>query len=241
MTRAPCRRRNWRSSASCSKVRWLDNGWSQLPVHCREQDLATQWIYLIRVKRNLHMRWREVYQTSWSRRTDQKLYAQTTRWNLGEHVKVCHGITALPHLVDPRHMAALRAVRRVKDGTSAVLQSGSDERWWSDCTDCDSYLRHVQDLLADGKTQCEKRFGEPFKGPKIPFGAMIEHHPISARDQSRIHQFGKKVLPGIFLGYEPVAGENLERTYSDSGHGRFGKTWMDQKFICEESIRKDYR
>ena len=150
-------------------------------------------------------------------------------------MKVCHGITALPHLVDPRHMASLRAVRRVKEGTSAVLQSGLDERWWSDSTDCDSYLRHVQDLLAEGKTPCEKRFGEPLKGPTIPSGAMIEHHPISARDQSRIHQFGKKVLPGIFLGYEPVAGE---RRYSDSGHGRFGKTWMHQKLIFEESIRK---
>ena len=28
---------------------------------------------------------------------------------------------------------------------------------------------------------------------------------ISARDLSRIHQFGKKVLPRIFLGYELIA------------------------------------
>ena len=30
---------------------------------------------------------------------------------------------------------------------------------------------------------------------------MVEDHPISVRDQSRLHQFGKKVLPGIFPGY----------------------------------------
>ena len=30
---------------------------------------------------------------------------------------------------------------------------------------------------------------------------MVEYHPITAKDQSRIHQFGKKVLPGSFLGY----------------------------------------
>ena len=30
---------------------------------------------------------------------------------------------------------------------------------------------------------------------------MVQHHPISAKDQSRIHEFGNKVLPGIFLGY----------------------------------------
>ena len=41
----------------------------------------------------------------------------------------------------------------------------------------------------------------PFNGPIIPFGSLVEYHPISAKDQSRIHQFGKKVLPGLFLGY----------------------------------------
>ena len=30
---------------------------------------------------------------------------------------------------------------------------------------------------------------------------MIEYHPISAKDLSRLHQFGKNVLPGIFLGH----------------------------------------
>ena len=33
------------------------------------------------------------------------------------------------------------------------------------------------------------------------FGSLVEYHPITAKDQSRIHQFGKKVLPGLFLGY----------------------------------------
>ena len=43
--------------------------------------------------------------------------------------------------------------------------------------------------------------GQPFKGPIIPFGSLVEYHPVTAKDQSRIHQFGKKVLPGLFLGY----------------------------------------
>ena len=29
---------------------------------------------------------------------------------------------------------------------------------------------------------------------------MVEYHPISAKDPSRLHQFGPNVLPGIFLG-----------------------------------------
>ena len=71
--------------------------------------------------------------------------------------------------------------------------------------ECYCYLRDVQDLLADGKTPYERRFGEPFKGPIIPVGAMVEYHPSSPKDQS-IHQFGTKVLPGIVLGYELIAG-----------------------------------
>ena len=49
-------------------------------------------------------------------------------------------------------------------------------------------------------------FGQPFKGPINPFGSLVEYHPITAKDQSRIHQFGKKVLPGLFLGYALYAG-----------------------------------
>ena len=64
--------------------------------------------------------------------------------------------------------------------------------------ECCCNLRHIQDLLSDGKTFYERRFCEPIKGPIIPFGSMVEYHPISAKDQSRLHQFGKKVLPGIY-------------------------------------------
>ena len=66
---------------------------------------------------------------------------------------------------------------------------------------CNTYLRNFQDLLSDGKTLNERRFGKPFKGPIIPFGSLVEYYPISAKDQWRIHQFVKKVLHGLFLGY----------------------------------------
>ena len=53
----------------------------------------------------------------------------------------------------------------------------------------------------NGKTTYERRFGQPFNGPIIPFGSLVEYHPTNAKDQSRIHQFGRKVLFGLFLGY----------------------------------------
>ena len=67
--------------------------------------------------------------------------------------------------------------------------------------ECYCCLRNIQDLLSDGKSPHERRFGMPFNGPVIPCGAMVEYHPISAKDISRLHQFGSKVLPGIFTGY----------------------------------------
>ena len=66
--------------------------------------------------------------------------------------------------------------------------------------------RNVTDLLSEGKTPYESRFGQPLKGPIFPFGSLVEYHPITAKDQSKIHQVGKKVLPGLFLGYVLYAG-----------------------------------
>ena len=57
----------------------------------------------------------------------------------------------------------------------------------------------------------ERRFGQPLKGPIFPFGSLVEYHPKTAKDQSRIHQCDKKVLPGLFLGHALYAGRNLER------------------------------
>ena len=107
----------------------------------------------------------------------------------------------------------------MKEGTSAVLSlSGLDKEWWADSMECYCYLRNTQDLLSDGKTPYERRFGMPFEGPVIPCAAMVEYHLISAKDISRVHQFGQRVLPGTFLGYVLYAERNLERRHYDRRH-----------------------
>ena len=72
--------------------------------------------------------------------------------------------------------------------------------------ECYCFLRNIQDLMSDGKTPCERRFGMLFYGPVIPFVAIVKYHPISAKDISRSHQFGPTVLPGIFFGFVLYAG-----------------------------------
>ena len=114
--------------------------------------------------------------------------------------------TSTPHRSETDGIAE-RAVRRVKEGTSSVLlQSGLNESGGADSMERYTCLRHVTDFLSDGKTPYERRYGQPFKGPIIPFGSLVEYHPITAKDQSRIHRLGKKVLPGMFLGYALYAG-----------------------------------
>ena len=106
--------------------------------------------------------------------------------------------TSTPHRSET-HGTAARAVRRVKEGTSVVLLQSGLGNEWANSMECYCYLRNIQDLLSDGKTPYERRFGMPFKRPVIPFGAMVEYHHISAKDTSRLHQFGPKVLPGNSL------------------------------------------
>ena len=66
---------------------------------------------------------------------------------------------------------------RAEEETSVVLlQSGSDEKWWFDSVECYCCLRDDQDLLADGKSQNERRFGESFQDmlcSRCEFGKKI--------------------------------------------------------------------
>ena len=71
--------------------------------------------------------------------------------------------TSTPHRSETNGIA-VRAVRRVKEGTSAeLLQSGLNESWWADSMECYTFLRNVADLFSDGKTPNERRFGNHLK------------------------------------------------------------------------------
>ena len=195
ITRAPCRRRNGESR---------NNHRYAVVV----QDLATQWIQAYPCKNKTSQETQRSLQKFLEPERKPKVIYTDNSLEFG---KACEDLswnhcTSSPHRSETNGIAE-RAVRRVKEGTSAVLlQSGLNESWWADSMECYTYLRNVTDLLSDGKTPYERRFGQPFKGPIFPFGSLVEYYPITAKDQSRIHQFGKKVLPGLFLGYALYAG-----------------------------------
>ena len=212
ITRSLCRRRHEGSIPRAEKFddlitadhKILNEGsesWNNHRYAVAVQDLATQWIQSYPCK------------TKTSQETEKSLrkfleLSQKPKviytHNSFEFGKFCEELswnhrTSAPHRSDTNWIAE-RSVRRVKEGTLPVLfQSTVGEKWWAGSLECYCHLRNVQDLLADGKTPYERRFGESFKGPIIPFGALVEYLPIAARDQARPHQFGKKVLPGFFL------------------------------------------
>ena len=158
------------------------------------QDLATQWIqaYPCKTKTSQETQ-RSLQKFLEPERKPKVIYTD----NSLEFGKACEDLSWNHCTVTPprseTHGIAERAVRRVKEGTSVVLlQPGLNESWWADSMECYTYLRNVTDL-SDEKTPYERRFGQPVKGPIIPFGSLVEYQPITAKDQSRIHQFGKKV------------------------------------------------
>ena len=94
-------------------------------------------------------------------RESRKSFILTVKWNLANLVKIYHGnhCASTPHRSETNGIAE-RAVRRVKEGTSAVLlQSGLNESWWADSMECYTSLRNVTAFFLFGRRPM-KRFGQ---------------------------------------------------------------------------------
>ena len=133
------------------------------------QDLATQWIQAFPCENKTSQETQRSLQKFLEPERKPKVIYTNNSLEFG---KACEDLswnhcTSTPHRSETNGIAE-RAVRRVKKSTSAVLlQSGLNESWWADSMECYTYLRNVTDLLSDGKTPYETRFGQPFKGPIV--------------------------------------------------------------------------
>ena len=159
------------------------------------QDLATQWIHSYQCK------------TKTSQETQKNLmkFLEPTRKPKVIYADIFLEFTS--HRSETNGIGE-RAVRRMKEGTSAVLlQSGLGNGWWADSVECYCYLRNIQDLLSDGKTPHERRFGIPF-----------------TEQRSSITLFLRKINPDcleqksclVYFSVMHYTRENLERRH----HGR---------------------
>ena len=65
---------------------------------------------------------------------------------------------------------------------------------------------------------------------------MIEYHPFSAKDQSRLHQFGNEMLLGIFVRYALYAGRVWKGDILNADSGKL-EIYLGQKCMFEHSMR----
>ena len=123
-----------------------------------DKDLATQWIQFhpckTKTSQEVERSLRKFLEPSEKPKisTDSSLEFGELTWN---------HCTSTPQRSEANGIAE-RAVRKIKEGSSAVCSYNPD---WMKNGD----LRNIQHLLAGGKTPYEMRSGEPFKGPVIPF------------------------------------------------------------------------
>ena len=116
---------------------------------------------LAEAKRYLHGRFIKIWQVFWRISMESSRHCSETR---------------------KRRTSCTSSKRR---DTAALLQPGLNGKWWSDSMKCFYHLRNVQNLLANGKSQYERRSGESVKGPIVLFDALISK--------------GKKLLRWFFL------------------------------------------
>ena len=137
-----------------------------------------------------------------------KSFTLTIPWNLTKPVKIFPGIIVRQHHRDQKQMRLLK--EQCAEQGKAPLPYCCNHVWmkiggqipWNVLLTCETFK--ISYLM--GRLHMRDDLGSHLKGPIIPFGSLVEYHPKTAKDQTRIHQFGKKVLPGLFLGCVLYAG-----------------------------------
>ena len=171
------------------------------------QDLATQWIQAYPGKPKTSQETQRSLQKFLEPDRKPKVIYTDISWEFG---KACEDLswnhcTSTPHRSETDGIAE-RAVRSKGRHLcciccNQVWMKVGGQILWNVTPICETL--QIYYLM---KTPYERRFAQSFKGPIIPFCSLVEYHPKTAKDQSRIHQFGKKVLPGLFFGYGLYAG-----------------------------------
>ena len=129
------------------------------------QDLATHGSSRIRAKQKLHRETQRSLQKFLEPDRKPKVIYTDNSLEFG---KDCEDLSwkhcsSTPHRSETNGTAE-RAVRRVKEGTSAVLlQSGLNESWWADSMECKTYLRNLIDLYLMGKPRMRDVLGNHVK------------------------------------------------------------------------------
>ena len=201
----------------------------------------------IHVKQKLLRNAKRTCRSSWRRQGSQKSFTQTIHWNLTKAVKTYPGITvrqlltiARLHHTDQKQIGLLREqCAKLKKGhllycCNQVWMKHGGRIPWNANAICETF----KIFCLMGKHRMKGDLKNRFKGPILPFGSLGKYHPVSTKDQSRIHKFCKTVLSDIFIGYVLYVGwiwmERKHYGCGPWGAGKAGRIWNPrEKTQCE--------
>ena len=242
---------HWRSSTSSREVWWLDNGWSQSlqwgmwikkqsPVRCRGSGSCHSVDSILSLQNKDFTRGGEEFTKV------PRAVTQAISYLYRQFIGVCkpcedlwwHHRPSTPHRSETHGIAerALRRVKKMNFSSTATIRLGWKMLWlirWNAFAICEKFKTSWQ----MGKLHMKDCLENHSKGQFFVWSNGVECHPISAREQSILHQFGKTILPGIFLRYALIA-LDFGKEMLWLRIWKTWKSWTHQKFILEESTRK---
>ena len=220
ITRASCRRRTGTVVPRAEQFGWLDHSGSQSfqwrmwiskqsSICNRGARLGYSMDPVVSVQnKNFSGNTKGACKSSWSRIRSLKSFTLTIPWNLARPVKIFRGIIVRQHHTDQKQMWFLR--EQCAEWKKVRLQYCCNQVWmknggqisWNATSICETFKisclmgrLHTKDVLENLSKDQSSRLVH-----------WLSISLISAKDQLRIHQFGKKVLLGLFLGYALYAG-----------------------------------
>ena len=142
------------------------------------------------------------------------------------------GIIVRQHLTVQKQIGLLR--ERYAESKKVHLQYCCNQVWmknggWADSMACYCYLRNIQDLLSDGKTPYERRFGVWSNGRTPPYFCQRPVATASVRQESLTRNILRLCI---------IRAENLERKKFWSQTLRNWKRWTHPKSMLGDSIRR---
>ena len=193
----------------------------------------------IRAKQKLVKKHREACESSWSQIGNHESFTLTTPWNLAKPVKIFPGIIVRQHNTDQKQMALLKEQCAEKKKAplpyccNQVCMTIGGQIPWNAFPICETSQicypmerRRMRDVL-----------GNHSKDRSFRLVHWLSITLSSAKDKSRIHQIGKKVLPGLFLGYALYAEEVGRVTYWLQTLESW-RRWAHLKSSRKDSMRK---
>ena len=225
--KSPVQKTHWRSRTSCRKIWWLDNNRSRssqwrlwISKNHRDaivvQDLATPWIQSYPCKTKTSQETQRSLQKFLEPDGKPKVILHWQFLGIWQSLwKIFLGIIVRRHHTDRKQMRLLKEQFAV--WKKVRLLYCCDQVWmkigWQILWNVTPIFETSQISSLMGRRPMKDIFGRPVIGPIIPFGSLVEYYTMSAKDQSRIHQFGKKVFPGMSSDTLCMRGEFGRVTY----------------------------